>query len=151
MIRKRVVLLSILVVMAMLSLAWAKAPSLATMKKTSDDANRQSSDLKHRVDQIQKTTVEIKRIVSDIGHYRNPEKMRILEQKILMFQELADKLDHKATELKKTAGTLRQESLAAFNKVHGKKPGRRCAPGEVWIPRHKSPDGKLVPGHCAPQ
>ena len=154
MIRKPVVLLSVLIVMAMLSLAWAKAPSLATMKKikkASDEANWQSSDLSHRVNQIRKITIEIEKIVNDIGPHCNREKMRILDQKILIFQELADKLNHKATVLKKTAGTLRQESLAAFNEVHGKKPGRRCAPGEVWIPGHKSPDGKRVPGHCAPQ
>jgi len=154
MVRKRIVFLSILVVMAMLSLAWAKAPSLATMKKikkASDDANWQSVDLAHQIDQIRKITVEIERMVNDIGPHCNREKMRILDQKILLFQELANKLDHKATVLKKTAGILKQESLAAFNEIHGKKPGRRCAPGKVWIPRHKSPDGKLIPGHCAPQ
>ena len=84
MIRKPVVLLSVLIVMAMLSLAWAKAPSLATMKKikkASDEANWQSSDLSHRVDQIRKITVEIERIVNDIEIHCNREKMRILDQK----------------------------------------------------------------------
>ncbi|MDQ1270905.1 MAG: hypothetical protein QG618_2217 [Thermodesulfobacteriota bacterium] len=154
MIRKRIVFLSILVVMAMLSIAWTKAPSLATMKKikkASDDANWQSVDLEDQIDQIRRITVEIERMVNDIGPHCNREKMRILDEKVLLFQELANKLDHKATVLKKTAGTLRQESLAAFNEAHGKKPGRRCAPGEIWIPGHKSPDGKSVPGHCAPQ
>jgi len=155
MIRKPVVLLSVLIVMAMLSLAWAEGPSLATMKKikkASDNANWQSSDLENSANQIRKIAIEIERIVNDIEFNCNREKMKILDQKILMFQELTDKLDHKTKVLKNTAGTLKQESLAAFNEVHGKKPARRrCAPGEIWIPGHKRPDGKSVPGHCAPQ
>jgi hypothetical protein len=94
MIREPVVLLSALIVMAMLSLAWAEEPSLATMKKikkASDNANWQSSDLENSVNQIRKIAVEIERIVNDIELKCDREKMRILDQKILMFQELADK------------------------------------------------------------
>lgn len=153
MMKQKTLLLTAAIISLSVTLAWALPPFQQTIRDLRSDskiAHAQAIDMNSLADRIRQVSLEIKNLSEATTYKDQRDKVRRLEDQADLLLRLVGDLTVQADDLKKLAQVMQDETRRLSRIAMPAGPSAKgCGPGEVWIPRQKSPNGKWIPGHCA--
>ena len=133
------------------SLCLADSPTfpkiLRELRGHTDAMRAQTHEVETLANRLRELAIEIEMLSNTINYPDQKVKIDRLRVKSNRYEEWIADLEYKTNVLRGLAAKVHRES-----RMLSKKPPKgvgKCGPGNVWIPRQKSPSGKWVPGHCA--